>query len=323
MNCNTESQTYHHVPVLSDEVLKYLQCEHGKTYIDCTLGGAGHAKRIEQVIAPDGQLIAIDQDIEAIHNAQTTLSKKTIIVHGNFKNVRDILDQLGIDAVDGIIADLGISLFHIKQSGRGFSFMKSEPLDMRMNPQTKTTATDILATLSEKALADLFWRYGEERFSRQVAKKIVRIRSINPIESTTHLCNIIKETIPIQVQKRMHIHPATRIFMALRMAVNTELDCISVFLENVLSCLNPGGRLCMISFHSLEDRLIKHCMRKWEKPCTCPKDLPECVCNQVSRGVCIKRKGILATPDEIKQNPMARSARLRIFEKNRHPSFTS
>ena len=316
MNCNTESQTYYHVPVLSDEVMKYLQCEPGKKFIDCTLGGAGHAKRMEQIIAPDGLLIAIDQDIEAIHNAQATLSKKTIIVHDNFKNVRKILDQLGIDAVDGIVADLGISLFHIKQSGRGFSFMKSEPLDMRMNPHTKTTATDILANLSEKSLADLFWRNGEERFSRQIAKKIVHIRSINPIETTTHLCNIIKDTIPLRIQKRMHIHPATRIFMALRIAVNGELDSISDFLKNVLSCLNPGGRLCMISFHSLEDRLVKHCMRKWENPCTCPKNLPECLCHQESKGICIKRKGILATPDEIKQNPMARSARLRIFEKH-------
>jgi 16S rRNA (cytosine1402-N4)-methyltransferase len=316
MKFNTASQTYHHVPVLSDEVMKYLQCEPGKKYLDCTLGGAGHSKRIAQAIIPDGQLIAIDQDIDAILNAQTQLNKNTICVYDNFKNVRNILDKLGIAAVDGIIADLGISLFHIKQSGRGFSFMKSEPLDMRMNPRSKISAKDILATLSEKALADLFWRNGEERFSRQIAKKIVRTRSTNPIETTTHLCNIIKDTIPLRLQKRMKIHPATRIFMALRIAVNAELDCIADFLENVLSCLNPGGRLCMISFHSLEDRLVKHCMRKWENPCTCPKNLPECLCHQESKGICIKRKGILATPDEIKQNPMARSARLRIFEKH-------
>ena len=316
MISNKMSEKYHHVPVMSDEVIDYLKCRSGKKYVDCTLGGAGHSKRIEQAIMPDGQLIAVDQDIEALYNAQAILKKKTILVHENFKNVRLILDQLGIDTVDGIIADLGISLFHIQQSGRGFSFMKSEPLDMRMNPHAKIKAKDLIANLSEQDLANLFWRNGEERYSRQIAKKVVQIRSINPIETTTHLCDIIEDAIPLKIQKRMHIHPATRIFMALRIAVNAELDCIEIFLENVLSCLNPGGRLCMISFHSLEDRLIKHCMRKWENPCSCPKDLPECVCKKKPRGICINRKGLTATDDEIKQNPMARSARLRVFEKH-------
>jgi len=308
-------ETYHHVPVLTNEVMKYLQCEPGKVYIDCTLGGAGHSTRIEHAILPDGQLIAIDQDSFAIHHAQTILNKNTIFIHDNFKNVRKILDKLGLDTVDGIICDLGLSLFHIRQSGRGFSFMYSEPLDMRMNPHSKLRAKDLIANLSEQALADLFWQNGEERYSRQIAKKIVQIRAINPIETTTHLCNIIKGVVPLKIQKRMHIHPATRIFMALRIAVNAELDSIAVFLKNVLSCLNPGGRLCMISFHSLEDRLIKHCMRKWENPCSCPKDLPECICGKKPEGICIQRKGITATENEINQNPMARSARLRIFEK--------
>jgi 16S rRNA (cytosine1402-N4)-methyltransferase len=308
-------ETYHHVPVMPNEVMKYLQCEPGKVIIDCTLGGAGHSTRIEQAIKPDGQLIAIDQDTDAIQHARKILNKNTILIHDNFKNARTILDRLGLDAVDGIIADLGLSLFHIRQSGRGFSFMKSEPLDMRMNPHSKTRAKDLIANLSEKALSDLFWLNGEERYSRQIAKKIVQIRSINPIETTTHLCDIVKEVVPFKSQRRMHIHPATRIFMALRIAVNAELESISVFLENVLSCLHPGGRLCMISFHSLEDRLIKHCMRKWENPCSCPKDLPECICGKTPEGVSINRKGITATADEINQNPMARSARLRVFEK--------
>jgi 16S rRNA (cytosine1402-N4)-methyltransferase len=315
MISNMMSERYHHVPVMSDEVITYLQCQPGKTYLDCTLGGAGHSKRIEQAIMPDGQLIAIDQDTEALHHAKTILNTNTILVHDNFKHIRTILNELGIDMVDGIIADLGISLFHIRQSGRGFSFMKSEPLDMRMNPHAKIKAKDLIANLSKQDLANLFWRNGEEKYSRQIAQKIVQIRSRNPIETTTHLCDIIKDTIPMRIQKRMHIHPATRVFMALRIAVNSELDCIEFFLENVLSCLNPSGRLCIISFHSLEDRLIKHRMRKWEKPCTCPKDLPKCVCEKESKGVCINRKGMQATPDEINQNPMARSARLRVFEK--------
>jgi 16S rRNA (cytosine1402-N4)-methyltransferase len=309
------SDVYHHIPVLTDEVIHSLQCEPGKIYVDCTLGGAGHSKRIEESIRPDGQLIAIDQDREALRNAETILNKNTLLIHDNFQNIRTILNQLGIESVDGIIADLGISLFHIRQSGRGFSFMKSEPLDMRMNPKTEIKASDLLANLSEKSLAQLFWQNGEERYSRQIAKKIVKIRTINPIENTSQLCDIIKNTIPLKIQKRMRIHPATRIFMALRIAVNSELDCIERFMENVLSCLKSDGRLCMISFHSLEDRLIKQCMRKWERPCTCPKDLPECVCKQKSKGVCIKRKGITSSPEEIERNPMARSARLRVFEK--------
>jgi len=309
------SDMYYHVPVMTDEVIEYINCESGKIYIDCTLGGAGHSKRIEDAITPDGQLISIDQDIEALRNAQRILNKKTILIHDNFQNVRTILDHIGIEAVDGIVADLGISLFHIQQSGRGFSFMRSEPLDMRMNPKTEIRAKDLLANLSEKSLAKIFWENGEERYSRQIARKIVQIRATNPIENTSHLCDIIKNTIPLKMQKRMNIHPATRIFMALRIAVNAELDCIEGFLKNVLSCLNPGGRLCMISFHSLEDRLIKHCMRKWEAPCTCPKDLPECICKQKSKGRCIHRKGLTASPAEIKRNPMARSARLRVFEK--------
>jgi len=315
MMSNKTDERYHHVPVMSDEVIKYLQCEPGKIFIDCTLGGAGHSKRIEQTILPDGKLIAIDQDIEALHNAKTILNKNTILIHDNFKNIRTKLDQLGIDAVDGIIADLGLSLFHIRQSKRGFSFQTSEPLDMRMNPHEKITAKELIASLSEQALANIFWKNGEERYSRQIAKKIVQRRTLNPIETTTHLCDIIKNVIPLKIQKRMHIHPATRIFMALRIAVNAELDCLDFFLKNVLTCLNPGGRLCMISFHSLEDRMIKHCMRKWENPCSCPKDLPECVCKKEPQGSCIQRKGISASPDEVKQNPMARSARLRVFEK--------
>jgi 16S rRNA (cytosine1402-N4)-methyltransferase len=315
MKSHTISKTYHHVPVMTKAVMTNLQCEPGKNYVDCTLGGAGHAKQIEAAISPGGQLIAIDQDREAIRHAQTILNKNTILIHNNFRNIRTILNQLGFNAVDGIIADLGLSLFHIRQSGRGFSFMQSEPLDMRMNPDIEISAKDLIANLSEKELANLFWQNGEERYSRQIAKKIVQVRSRKTIETTTHLCNIIKDVVPMKVQKRKHIHPATRIFMALRIAVNAELDSIEVFLENVLSCLNVGGRLCMISFHSLEDRLIKHCMRKWEKPCSCPKDIPKCVCEKKSAGICIHRKGVTATVDEIKQNPMARSARLRIFEK--------
>ncbi|MBF0449708.1 MAG: 16S rRNA (cytosine(1402)-N(4))-methyltransferase RsmH [Candidatus Magnetomorum sp.] len=307
---------YYHVPVLSDAVIQYLHCQPGKRYVDCTLGGAGHSSQILEAIAPDGKLIAIDQDPSAIKNAQKQFThKNTVLVHDNFKNIRKILDQAGINAVDGILADLGMSLFHIRQSGRGFSFLNNEPLDMRMNPMSPTTAEILINTLSEQELAAIFWKNGEERFSKHIARKIVQTRSQHPIKTTGELCSIVERVIPQKVKNRQKIHPATRVFMALRMAVNDELGSIQTFLENVLSCLNPGGRLCVISFHSLEDRLVKQTLRKWENPCTCPKDLPVCLCEKKSYGTSIVRKGITATPDEIQKNPMSRTARLRIFEK--------
>jgi len=310
-----ESDTYYHVPVLSDAVIQYLKCAPGKIFVDCTLGGAGHATQISRAIGPSGQLVAIDQDISAINNARHLLDQQMMIIHDNFKNIRTILASLNIDVVDGIIADLGMSLFHIRQSGRGFSFMADEPLDMRMNTQNSKTAKDLLANLTEKKLSQLLWEYGEERYSRQIASKIVRARKNYPIETTTELCEIIKNAIPIKMQNRQKIHPATRTFMALRMAVNDELECIQSFLNDALLCLKPGGRLCIISFHSLEDRMVKQHMRRWENPCCCPKDLPKCICGKKSMGKCIVRKGIVANDVEVSQNPMARSARMRVFEK--------
>jgi len=316
MIANTVPETYTHVPVMPEAVIRFMQCKPGRIYVDCTLGGGGHSKRIVRNILPDGHLIAIDQDVIAIEHAQNNyFSKNMTFFHDNFKNIRFILDRHGIDSVDGIIADLGLSLFHIRQSGRGFSFMKTEPLDMRMNPHSKSTAKDLIANLSEQELADIFWSNGEERFSRRIAKAIVKTRNKKTIETTTDLCKVITDVIPVSVQKRQRIHPATRVFMALRIAVNAELESLEYFLDNVLSCLNPGGRVCIISFHSLEDRIIKQRMRQWEAPCTCPKDLPECICGKQSSGRCIVRKGIIASAEEIYQNPMARSARMRVFEK--------
>ncbi|KPA11912.1 ribosomal RNA small subunit methyltransferase H [Candidatus Magnetomorum sp. HK-1] len=310
-------EAYYHIPVLSHAVINYLNCQSGKTYVDCTLGGGGHSSLILESIIPDGRLIAIDQDPAAIQNARERLNHKNIsLIQDNFRNIRSIMDQFDFPAVDGILADLGLSLYHIRQSGRGFSFMNNEPLDMRMNPNMKITAKDLIESLSEQELSRIFWENGEERFSKKIARKIVQTRSQSPIKTSGDLCHIINCSIPQKIKKRQKIHPATRVFMALRIAVNDELKSIQVFLEDVLQCLNPGGRLCVISFHSLEDRLIKKYMRKWEKPCTCPKELPVCICKKKSKGKSIVRKGVIANPDEIKKNPMSRTARMRIFEKS-------
>jgi len=317
--CDIPSENYHHVPVLSDAVIKYLKCQPGKIYVDCTLGGAGHSKLILERIEPDGKLIAIDQDPASIQNAHNKFkSRNLILVKDNFKNISSILDQYNFYGADGIVADLGLSLYHIRQSGRGFSFMTDEPLDMRMNPDSKITAKNIIDTFSEQELSRLFWENGEERFSKRIARNIVLQRSKNPINTSGDLCKIINYSIPKKNKNKIKIHPATRVFMALRIAVNDELNIIQTFLNDVLQCLNEGGRLCIISFHSLEDRLIKQAMRKWESPCTCPKDLPVCVCKKKSKGKSIVRKGVVADKDEIKRNPMSRTARMRIFEKISH-----
>ena len=313
---DNNSDFYYHVPVMSDESITYLCCHPGKTYVDCTLGGGGHSSRILKAIAPDGKLIAIDQDLSAIENAQNSLNDKNcVLVHDNFKHIRQILNQSYVDAVDGILADLGLSLFHIRQSGRGFSFMSDEPLDMRMNTNDSLTARQLIHSLPEKKLAAIFRNYGEERFSNQIARAIVKERKYQSIETTQQLCAIIHKVIPHKIKARQKIHPATRVFMALRIAVNDELSGLQHFLDNVLSCLNPGGRLCIISFHSLEDRMVKQAMKQWESPCTCPKDLPVCLCQKEPSGKIIVRKGITPEHHEIQTNPMARSARMRVFEK--------
>jgi len=314
---NMSSDIYYHVSVLPDEVIQYLCCRPGKVFVDCTLGGGGHTHRILNSIAPDGKLLSIDQDLSAIKNAQNSFNNNNnlILIHDNFKNIKSILQQTGLNTVDGILADLGLSLFHIRQSGRGFSFLTDEPLDMRMNTTDPITAKQLIQSLSEKELETIFKRFGEERFSKQIAKAIVCNRKKAPIETTQQLTTIVENVIPRRIKATQKIHPATRIFMAIRIAVNDELKSIQFFLDNVLSCLNPGGRLCVISFHSLEDRLIKQAMKKWENPCTCPKDLPMCVCQKHPYGKIVVRKGITPEPVEIQKNPMSRSARMRVFEK--------
>lgn len=307
-----------HIPVMIPEVLYYLNCKPGKIHVDGTLGGSGHAKAICSNISPGGVFIGIDQDVDAIENAKDVLKSFELTIHlfhGNFINLPDFLRQLKIKAVDGILLDLGISLHQIESSGRGFSFLKDEPLDMRMNTASRTTAEDLINTLDEKGLKQIFREYGEERWAGKVAKKIVLSRKQKAIRTSRQLARIVCDAVPKFKSFHQKIHPATRVFMALRIAVNRELEMLSIFMENVADLLNPKARLCVLSFHSLEDRIVKHRLKALEKGCVCPPDFPECVCNQKPVLRLLTKRVVRPSKEEIERNPMARSTKLRAAEK--------
>ncbi|CAN2041887.1 Ribosomal RNA small subunit methyltransferase H [Candidatus Magnetomoraceae bacterium gMMP-15] len=311
--------SYHHISVMPKEVMQLLNCRKGKIYVDGTLGGSGHAKAILDAVLPDGILIGMDQDIDAIKNASQHLKplaeSQVMLFNENFIQLPDILSKLKIKAVDGILLDLGMSLHQLKKSKRGFSFKRDEPLDMRMDQRSEIKAQDLVNNLKAEELADIFYKYGEERYSWRIAKKIIKERQKNPVLSSQHLADIVIRAKPVKFSKRKRIHPATRVFMALRIAVNQELKNIEEFMENVVDYLNPRARLCVISFHSLEDRIVKHAIRKLEKGCTCPPDFPICVCGKKKFVRCLTRKPVRPSGAEINENPMARSALLRAMEK--------
>lgn len=310
---------YDHIPVMVKEVIDYLNVRPGKNYVDCTLGGAGHSKAILDKIMPDGFLVGIDQDNDAIENAKRILSNyepQVAIFHDNFVNIKFVLSQLNIHKVDGILADLGVSFHQLAQSGRGFTFQKDEPLDMRMDKNSVLTAGDIINNADEKKLADIFFQYGEERWSKQIAASIVKDRRVKAIQTSFELVRIISDSIPKKyISKPQRIHPATRVFMALRIAVNQELDRLKLFLDTAVDMLNPGGRLCILCFHSLEDRIVKHWMKTMAKGCICPPTFPKCVCMSEKKVRFLTKKPVRPTDQEIKINPMARSTRLRAAER--------
>jgi len=307
-----------HIPVMIPEVLHYLNCKPGRIYVDGTLGGSGHARAICRNISPGGVFIGIDQDIDAIRNAKDVLKSFDLTIHlfhGNFVDLPEFLRQLKIKAVDGILLDLGISLHQIESSGRGFSFLRDEPLDMRMNRASRTTAEDLINRMDEKNLKQIFREYGEERWAGQIAEKIVTSRNQEAIKSSGQLAQIVSDAVPKSKSYHQKIHPATRVFMALRIAVNRELEMLNVFMENVEDFLNPKARLCVLSFHSLEDRIVKHRFKDLEKGCICPSDFPECVCNQKPILRLLTKKVVRPSKEEIERNPMARSTKLRAAEK--------
>jgi 16S rRNA (cytosine1402-N4)-methyltransferase len=300
------------------EVMACLDPKPGQIAVDCTLGGAGHAQRLLARIRPGGTLIGIDQDRDAVSNALRILpgnSPDVHIIQENFDRLEMILAQLRIPAVDLILADLGLSLNQLENSGRGFSFQREEPLDMRMDVRTETTAAHLVNRLDGAELANLIYRFGEERHSRRIARAIVRARTRKPITSSAQLARIVASAAPQSKTGRARIHPATRVFMALRIAVNRELERLETFLDAAVAHLMPGGRLCVLSFHSLEDRMVKQRLRQLVIGCTCPPRLPRCACGNKPQVRWLHRKVRKPSAEEIATNPMARSTRLRAVEK--------
>jgi 16S rRNA (cytosine1402-N4)-methyltransferase len=299
------------------EVVTHLNCRPGKVIVDGTVGGAGHSQAICEKISPGGFLIGLDQDPEAILQAQKTLQPfegNFSLFHRNFIQLPDVLSELAIYTVDGVLLDLGLSYYHLKKSGRGFSFDLDEPLDMRMNPENGETAETLLNSLNQKDLAHLFRAYGEERFAKGISSEILKFRKTQPLKTTLQLTRIILRVVPRNTD-RQRIHPATRVFMALRIAVNKELERLERFLQQVSGYLNPGGRLCILTYHSLEDRIVKHGIRELEHPCSCPPELPKCICHKQPVLHALTRKPLRPSAEEVKKNPMARSAKLRVAEK--------
>ncbi len=313
---------YRHISVMLNEVIEYLNCRPGKCYVDCTVGGAGHSSAILEKIKPDGLLVGIDQDADAIQNAVHVLKSdisNVRLIHDNYVNLPNILSQLNISSVDGIIADLGLSFNQLENSGRGFSFQKTEPLDMRMDASSGITAADIVNNDTEEVLERIFKSYGEERWARRIARRIVALRAGQRIQTSKELAEIVCDAIPKRsMYKRKHKrkkHPATKVFMALRIAVNNELEILESFIAGAVDLLNPGGRICFLSFHSLEDRIVKRQFKDLEGRCTCPPDFPKCVCDKKQIIRILTRKVVRPTEEEVSINPMARSASLRVAEK--------
>ena len=308
---------YRHIPVMLPEVVDSLNCQPGKTYVDGTIGGTGHTSAILDRIHPGGCLIGIDQDLDAIENAKTVLHRSKVathLFHGNYSQFPEFLSQLNILAVDGMLLDLGVSFHQLESSGRGFSFKREEPLDMRMDTRSVTRADTLVNSLDEKKLAHLFKTYGEERWAKQIARRIGIARQKAAIRSSLQLANIVSEAVP-RAKWKPGRHPATRVFMALRIAVNQELERLTQFMEIFAAYLKPGGRICILTFHSLEDRIVKHGFKILEKACTCPPDFPICVCQKKRQLRVLVKKGLRPTPEEIAANPMARSTTLRVAEK--------
>ena len=306
---------FKHEPVLLEECIKALNINPDGIYIDGTLGGAGHSLEIAKKLSPKGLLIGIDRDTEALRAAKEKLKNYTNVkyIHDNHDNIKQILEELQINGVDGILLDLGVSSYQLDEESRGFSYITDAELDMRMDKEQKLTAREIVNTYSEEKLANIIWEYGEERFSRQIARNICKSREQKKIETTGELVEIIKKSIPLSKQKDGH--PAKRTFQAIRIEVNNEIQPLYNTILDCINCLNKNGRLAVLTFHSLEDRAVKKAYNEAEGKCTCPSDLPYCVCGAISQGKIINKKPIEATKEETERNSRAKSAKLRIFEK--------
>jgi len=305
-----------HEPVLLHESVEVLALKPGGTYVDCTLGGAGHSLAVLST-EPSIRLIGIDRDPEALERAGHRLQHykdRVTLVHGNFRHLARILADQGIDRVDGILLDIGVSSPQLDEGERGFSYHQDAPLDMRMNPDDPVTAQDLVNTLSQKELARIIAEYGEERWAARIADFIVKYRAIEPIRTTSQLVQIIKNAVPAAARQGGP-HPARRTFQALRIAVNDELGALRSVLEQSVPLLNPGGRIAVITFHSLEDRIVKEFFQSCLGRCTCPPDLPVCVCGRRATLKLVNSKPIVPSAAELEKNPRARSAKLRAAER--------
>ena len=308
---------FEHKSVLLMETVDSLNVKPDGIYVDGTLGGGGHAYEVSRRLGEKGRLIGIDQDADAIAAATERLlpfKDKVTIVRSNYKNIREVLFNLGIEKVDGIYLDLGVSSYQLDTADRGFSYREDAPLDMRMDQRNDKTAADIVNGYSEMELYRIIRDYGEDKFAKNIAKHIVAARAQAPIQTTGELTEIIRGAIPMKVQATGG-HPAKRTFQAIRIELNRELDVLRDSLDGMIDLLDDGGRICIITFHSLEDRIVKTIFRKNENPCTCPPDFPVCVCGKKSKGKVITRKPILPSEQEMEENPRSKSAKLRIFER--------
>jgi 16S rRNA (cytosine1402-N4)-methyltransferase len=304
---------FKHVSVLLNECIEALDIKENGIYVDCTLGGAGHSSQIAAHLSKEGMLIGIDQDKDALSAAKKRLEnfENVKYVHNNFYNIDSILAELNVEKVDGILADLGVSSYQLDEASRGFSYMQDAPLDMRMNRDNDFSAYEIVNNYTEDELYKIIKDYGEERFAKRIANFIVNRR---PVETTFELVDIIKAAIPARM-RRDGPHPAKRTFQAIRIEVNSELKILNKTIEDGVNRLNKGGRMAIITFHSLEDRIVKLKFRELENPCTCPREFPVCVCGKKPLVKVISKKGIAPTEKEVEENPRSRSAKLRIIEK--------
>ena len=304
---------FKHIPVLLNETIDGLNIKKDGIYVDGTIGGANHSKKIIEKLSAQGFLIGIDRDEEALKAAKENLKgyNNFKLIHGNHDNIKEILEDIGIEKVDGILLDLGVSSYQLDEKSRGFSYIGDNKLDMRMDKTQKISAYDVVNKYKEEKLAEIIYKYGEERFSRKIAKSICNERQKKPIETTKELTEIIEKVIPFSKDG----HPAKRTFQAIRIEVNNEIEPLYNTILDCINLLKDGGRLCTITFHSLEDRAVKEAYIEAQGKCTCPKDLPYCVCGSKTLGKIINKKPIEASEEELKMNSRAKSAKLRIFER--------
>jgi 16S rRNA (cytosine1402-N4)-methyltransferase len=308
-----------HLPVLAEEVLSMLSPAPGSLQIDATLGGGGHTERILEAASPDGRLLGLDADAAAIRRVRARLEPRfgdrLVLRQANFRELNDVAPAAGFGAVDGCLFDLGLSSYQLADAERGFGIRTGGPLDMRFDPSRGVSAAELLATLKEAELVALFRTYGEEPFAGRIARAIVTARRSEPIVTAESLAALIERSAPSRAPGRRRIHPATRVFQALRIAVNAELDALEAGLRAAVDLLRPGGRLVVISYHSLEDRIVKRFIQGERRGCTCPPELPACVCGRQPRLRLVTRPSMTPSRDEIAANPRARSARLRAAER--------